>query len=374
MQAPHFSTWIAVYKIPIHSYHGQGTFLIFWNPMDFQPANIIIRLPNWIGDLVMATPVLADVRRAFPKAHITAMCKHPLCELLREDPDIDEIFCFTRPSGFLRRSENRNVIEKLKRGKYDLGILLTHSFSSAWWFFRGGVKNRYGYAGKLRDLLLTKKLSMTQEILSKHQVLVYKNLLKLVDIPISETAPRLFLKDKEIDEAKKNLARLGIPEKAKIVGINPGAAYGSAKCWLPDRFRSVTERLIKDPHIYVVYFGDPQHIALTKEICQGLGSKVVNFAGLTSLRQLSCLLKCCDVLLTNDSGPMHIADALRVPVVALFGSTNERLTGPYNKGFVIHKHVECSPCFQRVCPLDFRCMKRIEVEEVFDAVMRILNA
>ena len=102
---------------------------------ELHPKNIIVRLPNWIGDLVMATPVLTDLRKAYPDAYITAMCRVPLCELLQHDPQINELFCFSKASGFGRRSEKRNIIEKLRKGKYDLGILLTHSFSSAWWFW-----------------------------------------------------------------------------------------------------------------------------------------------------------------------------------------------------------------------------------------------
>jgi heptosyltransferase-2 len=150
-----------------------------------------------------------------------------------------------------------------------------------------------------------------------------------------------------------------------IVGINPGATYGSAKCWLPERFRSITKRLLEDKRVFVVYFGDLATASLVKEICQGLSQRVINMAGLTSLRELAALLKICDVLLTNDSGPMHIAAALKTPVVALFGSTNPEITGPFRTGVVVQKPVECSPCYQRTCPIDFRCMKKIEEQEVY---------
>ena len=159
------------------------------------------------------------------------------------------------------------------------------------------------------------------------------------------------------------------------MGINPGATYGSAKCWLPERFREVAERLLKDLDVYLVFFGDLATSSLVKEICQGLPSRVVNLAGVTSLRQLTSLISLCDVLLTNDSGPMHIADALGTPIVALFGSTSEVVTGPYrSSGVVIHKHVDCSPCYQRTCPIDFRCMKRIEADEVYGAIQKVLAA
>jgi len=341
---------------------------------DYKPEKIIIRMPNWIGDLVMATPILTDVRKAFPNAHITALCRTPISDLLKEDLDIDELFCFSKASGFDRRSERRGIVEKIRRGNYDLGILLTHSFSSAWWFWRGHVKRRLGYQGNGRSLLLTDSIDLPANVKEQHLVTTYKMVLNLLGLPVSETKPRLFLQDKELEEARALLKQSGMSPQARLVGINPGAAYGSAKCWLPERFRQVTEKLLKHENIQIVYFGDPTTQPLVKEICQGLPSRVINLAGVTTLRQLASLIKLCDVLLTNDSGPMHIAAAVGTPLVALFGSTNEVATGPYKTGIVIHKHVDCSPCYKRVCPIDFRCMKRIETDEVYEAIVKTLNS
>lgn len=338
-----------------------------------QFSNIIVRMPNWIGDLVMALPILHDLRKAFPDAQITAMCRTPLSELLQEDPEINELFCFSKVSGFDRRNERRSVIEKLQSGKYDLGILLTHSFSSAWWFWQGQVRQRLGYDCNWRGFLLTHPVALPEHIHSQHLVVTYKMLLEPLGIPVSDTPPRLYLLEKEIEMARVLLEQYGVGKTSSIVGVNPGATYGSAKCWLPERFREVTKRLLQEPDLFVVYFGDQSTTSLVKEICAGLSSRVVNLAGATSLRELASLISLCDVLLTNDSGPMHIADALQTPVVALFGSTSEAVTGPYRGGKVIHKHAECSPCYQRACPIDFRCMKRIETEEVVQEISRYLK-
>lgn len=328
------------------------------------PKNILVRMPNWIGDLVMATPVLADLRSAFPKASITAMCKTPICALLKEDESIDELFCFTKPSNdFLRRQEKRDIIAKIRAGGYDAGILLTNSFSSAWWFWQGNVKRRIGFAGNLRTWLLTDPVGPIREPV--HQVEKYKRLLSPLGIPASKTAPRLFVSPQESEDAKQLLFQRGYIEGKKLVGINPGAAYGSAKCWPPERFRELAETLLQEKDLYLVFFGDASTASLIKEICQGLPERAINLAGATSLRELMCLIKECSVLVTNDSGPMHIGAAFGVPLVALFGSTDETATGPYGQSqSVIHKHVSCSPCFKRTCPIDFRCMKQIGVEEV----------
>ncbi|MBS0615622.1 MAG: lipopolysaccharide heptosyltransferase II [Verrucomicrobia bacterium] len=341
---------------------------------ELKPQKIIVRMPNWIGDLVMATPILADLRKAYPGSHITAMCRSPICELLKEDPHIDELFCFSKVGTFTRRNERRDIIEKLRRGHHDLGILLTHSFSSAWLFWQGRVKRRLGYKGNGRLCFVTDRLPLPKNIEEQHLVVTYKMLLEPLGISVSSTLPKLYLSDKEIEEAQALLRQLGVEPGKKLVGINPGATYGSAKCWLPERFREVTQRLIeKDKDLFVVYFGDQACTSLVKEICQGMPPRVINLAGLTSLRELAALIKLCDVLLTNDSGPMHIAAALGTPLVALFGSTNEVTTGPYKTGIVIHKHVSCSPCYLRTCPIDFKCMKRIEVSEVIAAIEKNLS-
>ncbi len=343
------------------------------NPLQFRPKNIIVRMPNWVGDVIMATPVLTDLRKAFPDAYITAMCRSPMGDLLQEFPDIDEIFSFTKPGRLVRRDEKRNIMEKLREGKYDLGVILPNTLSSAWWFWQGGVKYRIGYDCCRRGFLLTHAVPFPADMQKKHLIDTYKNLLSVLGITPSSSLPKLYLRESEKELVKQLLSRHGVRDRHKIVGINPGAAYGSAKCWLPERFREVTAKLLEDKDVVVVYFGDLSTANLVKEICQGLSPRVINMAGLTSLRELAGLISLCDVLLTNDSGPMHIAGAFGTPVVALFGSTSSIMTGPWHGGKVIQKQVACSPCYRRVCPIDFRCMKQIGVDEVVEAIMHILN-
>lgn len=325
--------------------------------------NIIVRMPNWIGDLVMATPILTDLRKTFPRARITAMAKTPICELLEGDLAIDELFCFRKPSNqFLKREEKRNIIAKLQEGKYDLGILLTNSFSSAWWFWQAGIARRIGYSSFPRNFFLTDRVAKPIE--KVHQVDFYKRLLAPLKIPISKTAPRLYVSEKELQESRELLFQRGYKKGKTLVGINPGASYGSAKCWPADRFRSLALRLLDDG-VSVVFFGDVASMDLVKSICSGLPKEVMDLAGVTSLRELVCLIQDCDLLITNDSGPMHIADAVNTPLVAIFGSTDDQVTGPYGqKNSVLTKRVSCSPCMKRVCPIDFRCMMQISVEEV----------
>lgn len=337
-----------------------------------EPKNIIIRMPNWLGDLVMATPVLKDLRERFPKAKITAMALAGPAGLLEKDPYIDEILRFKRPSGWLHHVRHSELIDTLRQGDYDLGILLTNSFSSAWSFWRAGIPTRLGYAMHGRRLLLTNSLPYPKD-LNQHQVVTYKKLLAPIDVPLSDSPPELYLEESEISEARHALSQMGIPKDAVIVGINPGAAYGSAKCWLPERFHSVAHQLIHDKGYYVLFFGDDATSPLVSDVCNGLKERYINLAGKTNLRQLMAYISLCRVLLTNDSGPMHMAAALGVRPLALFGSTSDTKTPPYNNGKVIHKHVECSPCYLRTCPIDFRCMKRISSDEVYDAMIKMVE-
>ncbi len=336
---------------------------------------IIVRMPNWIGDLVMATPILIDLRNAYPDAEITAMCQENVAPLLEKEPAIDELFRFSRAKGFFRRITERNIAGKLKRGDYDLGILLTNSFSSAWRFRQGGVKQILGYRADGRGFLLTTPVSFSEKRKEKHLVETYKELLAPLGIPISSTEPRLIVSDEEIREAWEFVKRLYISPDAKLIGINPGAAYGTAKCWLPDRFAEVAKNLVRaDTKNVVLFFGDRSHKELIGNICAGLESRVINLAGQTDLRQLLALIKICSAFLTNDSGPMHIADSLDIPLIALFGSTSPVATGPYKqRQSIIQKKVPCSPCFKRVCPIDFPCMKKIGADEVTGMVLAKLS-
>lgn len=329
------------------------------------PKNVIVKMPNWIGDAVMATPVLQDLRGAFPEARLTALCQSNIAPLLESDPNLNEVIAYKKPSGWIHRAEHYDVISPLQQGEYDLGILMTNSFTSAWWFWRGGVQRRIGYAGNLRSWLLTDAVPKPKKIETQHLVITYKMLLEPLGIPVSATAPKLFLSADEERYKKTFFETNNIKADDVVLGINPGAAYGTAKCWPPERFKELTKMMLDHPNIFVVYFGDQSSAPMIDAICQEMPQeRVLNLAGKTNLRQLIALISACSVFLTNDSGPMHLASALKIPLVALFGSTSDIKTGPYNGGLVIHKHVECSPCYKRVCPIDFRCMTRISAEEV----------
>ncbi len=312
---------------------------------------IAIRMPNWLGDLVMATPMIEEVRKRWGAAHITAICKDPLASLLQGHFDLDVIL----------------PLSKATHIQADIGILLTNSFSSAWHFFKNKIKIRIGYKSDGRSLLLNNPIPFPKERGKEHLVDTYK---RLLGVPNSPSRPQLFITQEESDAAKKKLRCYGIPDGALLIGVNPTAAYGPAKCWLPERFREITKRF---SDCYFLYFGDRTGLPLVTQICQGMPASVINLAAQTTIREFMALIAECDVFLTNDSGPMHLAAALRTPLLALFGSTNEVATGPYHFGKIIHKHVSCSPCYKRVCPIDFHCMTQITVDEVEKELIFLLQ-
>lgn len=331
-------------------------------------------MPNWIGDLVMAIPVLSSLRKAYPSAKITAMCLRHLASLLHKHPDLDEIFQFDRGEVFVRNTVKRDIVQKIRYGQYELGIVLPNSFSSAWLLWQGGVKRRIGYEGNLRNWLLTDPIPRSLQQSDHHMTITYQLLLSSLSIPYVITSPSIYLDPIEIEYAKNIFRIYGISEDSIVLGINIGAAYGSAKCWPANKFYLLAKKLLNNhPRVYLVFFGDQALSDTIKKMCNSLSKRAINLAGLTTLRELAAMISLCDGFITNDSGPMHIADAIGTPLIAIFGSTCRYRTGPYRGGTIIHKETACSPCFSRVCPIDFRCMEEISVQEVYNACTQIVQ-
>ncbi|KPK32634.1 MAG: hypothetical protein AMS24_03695 [Chlamydiae bacterium SM23_39] len=317
-------------------------------------------MPNWLGDMIMATPILNDLRKNFPKAKITAFCKKPLSDLIKNDKNIDEVFSFEKPL-LKTRHYKKKILKKLKEKKYDLGILLTNSFSSAYLFFKGKVKNILGYDTNFRKFFLDYRIKFYNRK-NTHLVDTYKRLLLPLKINLSDSKPKIYLDEKEMEKRA-----LLFKKENKIVGICPFSNYGKSKCWPLERFEKVAEKLLDDKNISVIFLGekkDKKNLKIFEK------NRVFNLIGKTDIQNLAYIISICDVVLTNDSGPMHLAASLDIPLVALFGSTDEIVTGPYLKNGIIKKKTACSPCFKRKCFKDFLCMKKIEIDEVLNEVKK----
>lgn len=335
---------------------------------------ILIRIPNWLGDAVMATGVIEQVHERWPGASIDLLGPPGIIQLLESNPHIKHGFGW-KAQGLSKYLPTHPMIQRLRSEKYDLGIILTNSFSTAWQMRLIAPQVRLGFASEGRSFLLTHPSPFPEKRATQHLVITYQKLLKCIDsqadaLPIYP--PKLYVPPENLQKAKQWMKERFTTQC--VVGLNPSAAYGPAKQWPITRFKELAKRLVEEG-IGVIIFGEPSARDLGATIAEGLEDSNLCFdiCGKTNMKEFVALMACCDALVTNDSGPMHLAAALSKPLVAIFGSTDDTITGPYGCGHVIHKHVECSPCFKRVCPIDFRCMMRIEVDEVHHALKQELH-
>ncbi|MBI4682449.1 MAG: lipopolysaccharide heptosyltransferase II [Nitrospirae bacterium] len=352
--------------------------------MDKQSLKILIRGVNWIGDAVLTIPAIRSIRHAFPDAHISLLVKPWVSEIFKDSPDINEIILYEDSfSGF---SGKVKLVKKLRQYKFDMAILLQNAFDAALIAWLSGIPERIGYKRDTRGFLLTKAITVEKDILEQHQVYYYLNLLKSAGIESSDTQPYIYLSDNERQRAGNLLSSYFSTDNGPLIGVNPGATYGSAKRWLPDRFADLIIKIINELNGRVIIFGGPSEVEIADEIITEInklkiklkmekyGSRILVMSGKTNLRELAALISECDIFITNDSGPMHMASALLVPIVAIFGSTNKTTTGPFGEGHtIITKDLPCAPCMKRECPEGhLNCMTDMTADEVFNAVKKTL--
>jgi heptosyltransferase II len=344
------------------------------NLINLENKKILLRMPNWIGDFVMATPLISDIKNNFPSCHLSILCPKAFAGLAKSDPLVNEVIVGQSLRGILPNQGKRDVINYCKSKGFDLSILTTNSFSSALHAWRMNIPYRVGFKNEGREIFLSHPLFYPKNKQKQHLVKTYKKLLTPLGIEESLTKPYLKVSNESLSWVKDFLKTYDVDvDKHILIGVNPGAAYGSAKCWPKERFAKVAEYLSSFENVRVLFFAPPDQKSMIDDICAEQNKRVLNLAGKTNLEQLLGMIKTSDIMLSNDSGPMHLSYALETPVVAIFGSTNEVATGPYCLGRVIHKHVSCSPCYLRKCPVDFRCMKAISVEEVCQNLKNFLK-
>ncbi len=331
------------------------------------PQKILVRVPNWLGDAVLAFPAVEALRGRFPTSQILLMTRPYLSELWLVQPAVDRVVAIRDGS---KRAEVETALS-LRREGVDLYLTFPRSFLSALTGLLAGAKLRVGYSSEGRGWLLTHRLRRDAETLKLHRVQYY---LKLVEVfgEVSEVGPPKVTVTAEMREKGDEILRKGGLSASPKVGFNPGALYGEAKCWPQERFIELGRRLVEDGY-KVLLFGTLGEQGRNAEIARGIGEGCLDLTGRTSLMELAVLLERCCCLVTNDTGTMHLSAAVGTPVVALFGSTDPALTSPVGDGHVIIRHrISCSPCFERVCPEGHhRCMRSIEVEEVLEAVKRV---
>jgi heptosyltransferase II len=355
---------------------------------------ILVRGTNWLGDAVMTTPALLRLRERFPAAHIALLTPEKLSDLWVRHPALNQAITFAPDENVFA------VGKRLRAGRFDLAIVLPNSPRSALESWLAGIPRRIGYARPWRDWLLTLCLGSrpdavkmhkrsVEEIKSlvsqppgfrrrppplAHQIHEYLNLVAALGADPEPLPPQLVVTPKEVETVTKKFGLENLPRP--ILGLNPGAEYGSAKRWPVDKFIAAAAEIRQRINCTWLIFGGPADKPLADQIESKIPSPpsaVLDLAGKTTLRELMALLKFCQVLLTNDTGPMHVGAALGTPVVVPYGSTSPELTGPGLPSDPLHwllkSDAPCSPCFLRECPIDFRCMHHIPVRQVVEAVL-----
>ncbi|MBF0345064.1 MAG: lipopolysaccharide heptosyltransferase II [Nitrospirae bacterium] len=340
---------------------------------------------NWIGDAVMTMPAIKAVRESFSDYDIALLVNSRVLPLFAADPNLNTLIEYKDSyRDILGRVKLANT---LKVDKYSLAILLQNAFDAAIITFLAGIKERVGYDRDARGFLLTTAIPIRAETLRMHQIRYYLNILERFNIDAPYNLPWTYLLQEERLTARGLFSNLRRP----IIGINPGATYGSAKRWPPRAFAEVIRGVLAELGGSAVLFGSANELWLSQQIEETIDTSdtglltpetYINLCGKTSLRQLSACISECDLLVTNDSGPMHIAYSVATPIVAIFGSTDPALTGPPEtsrelySGFrksVIRTNIACAPCFKRTCRYGhIKCMTDIDAQEVLSAIKALL--
>jgi heptosyltransferase-2 len=338
-------------------------------------SRVVIRPPNWLGDAVMALPALTALRRHWANADLTIAAVPAVAALFREDTDVRPNHVIDLPTG------TPGAVAALEGGGFDVGVLFPNSLRSAWQFWRAGIPQRWGYGTAGRGLLLTRRSPRARRAGAIHQADYYRALVAGLGVDTATPdVPRLAPLHPSVERANALLALFGVADHELLIGVAPGAAYGQAKQWPPERMADVAARLIRAHNRRVVIVGASHDREPARAIESWMRAhtpdvvdRVINLAGRTSLGALVGVAARFSAFVSNDSGAMHLAAALGTPVVAIFGPTDERVTHPLGSHRVISVPVFCRPCLLRDCPIDHRCMKRVSADTVFAAVTALLG-
>jgi heptosyltransferase-2 len=322
-------------------------------------SRLLVRAPNWVGDVVLSLPALRDLRANFETARLEVLARPWVADLYRAVDEVDAV------------RESRGALQDAAalRGQFDTAVLFPNSFASAFTAFRAGIRERWGYATDGRSLLLTRSLPVPEHVRGRSQVYYYRSMLAGLGLHVSGE-PRATLRCPD-EWAGRGKALLG--DDGPWVGLNPGAFYGTAKRWLPERFAAVADLLARRRGARVAIVGSASERGLGEAIASLVRAPVRVLSGETTLRDLVGVVSRLRLLLTNDSGPMHLAAALGVPLVAVFGSTDWQETAPVaRRARLLREPVECAPCLLRECPIDHRCMTRVTVDRVAEAALEMM--
>lgn len=330
---------------------------------------LVVVAPNWLGDAVMALPAVADARRHFPSAHLAVAARGAVAPLFTMVEGIDEVVTLPGRGGWRAITSWRQDAATLAAGRFDTALLLPNSLATAVIASRAGIASRWGYAADLRSRLLTRAVKKPHAAL--HQGGYYQALTTALGMPPGPMHARV---RPNTDRARAVLRDIGLDIDEPFVVLAPGAAYGRAKQWLPERFAELAHLLVTQRGWSVVMVGANADRAVCLEIGSRLPTpdsrlnRLIDLSGKSDLPTLAGILAVAHAVVSNDSGAMHLAGAVGTHVVALFGATNETRTSPLVAGpeapapSILTHPAFCRPCMLRECPIDHRCMRGITAE------------
>jgi len=327
---------------------------------------IVVHTPNWIGDVVFAFPALESLKANFPDAEIWLAANAWVKDVFSGGEAENRII----PLPSLNNLKNvREAAKILKSHRFDIGLLLANSFSSAFLFAAARIPERWGYQKDGRAFLLTKGVPPAKKDPPPHMVHYYLELLAGLGLKTLPPEIKITVSAEEKERARERLASLGADLKKPLVIINPGAAYGPAKRWPAPRFAALARLLQERKNADIAITGTPGDTAPAEEVVSALDNAPINLVGKTTLPELLGIISQASAFVSNDTGPAHLANALRVPVVAIFGPTDPHITAPFHQPSTVIKkeNIPCWPCFYRKCPFDHRCLIQISAEDVFEA-------
>ena len=338
---------------------------------------LLVRATNWLGDAVMSIPALRAIREAFPDWGITVLARPWVADLYAREEFCDRILRYDRNGDHGGLGGKWRLAAELRSDQYDCAILLQNAFDAALLAWLARIPRRIGYARDGRGFLLTDAVALPgPNDIPKHQRFYYLELLRragLINQLPESTDIRLGSAGLAAAAGRAQWQRRALPA-GPWIGVSPGAAFGGAKRWLPERFAEAASKLSSDFDAHVAVFGSPAEAELCEFVVGQVGSRAYNLAGRTTLAEFIDLAATCRLYLTNDSGPMHVATALGVPTIAVFGATDDHATGPSGSwARVVRQPVDCSPCLLRECPIDHRCMTRLDTAMVVEMARTLVS-
>jgi len=329
---------------------------------------ILVRGTNWIGDAVMTTPALMALRAECPEAEIVMLANPLVAPLFKHHPAIDRVLIYARKGKHQGVHGFYNMTRELHKENFDAALLLQNAFEAALLAFAARIPCRAGYPTDARRLLLSDPVELNLADKTLHHTEYYLTLLRRLGFDAPSASLCLHVTPAELEWARATL------ESDNVIALNPGASYGSAKRWFPERFAAVADNLAHRYGAAILLTGGPGEREIGEDIQAFMQCNCINMVGKTNVRQMMALLASSRLLITNDSGPMHVAAAFGIPIVAVFGSTDHTTTSPASdKVEIVRKEVDCAPCLLRQCPTDHRCMKNITPDDVTAAAIELLE-